>query len=263
MSNLDIYDKIKDVPEKAQKKITGGRLNGMTDIKPMWRIEKLTEVFGMVGVGWKTKTLRKEIIEGANSEKIAVVDIELYVKCDDVWSEPIEGTGGSSFVAKEKNGLYTSDECFKMAYTDALSVACKALGMGANIYWGDSKYDTTDKITTKEQAENYVITFGKKHNGETLKEISEKDPGYLTYLMNYEKTEDVIKQAITLLTGEVEDKTPVGEMKISAGQIQTINMLVETGKADYDGLLNYYKIKDLSELTFSQAQEVITKKKGI
>ena len=84
----------------------------MTDIKPMWRIEKLTELFGTVGFGWKTKIIDKQIIEGANGEKIATVDINLYVKIDGEWSEPIYGTGGSSFVAKEKSGLYTSDECF-------------------------------------------------------------------------------------------------------------------------------------------------------
>lgn len=39
------------------------------------------------------------------------------------------------FVAKERNGLYTSDECFKMALTDAISVAAKALGIGADVYW--------------------------------------------------------------------------------------------------------------------------------
>jgi hypothetical protein len=45
----------------------------------------------------------KEIIEGANGEKIAIVDIDLYIKNDKgEWSEPIEGTGGSSFIAKEK-----------------------------------------------------------------------------------------------------------------------------------------------------------------
>ena len=140
MEKLEIYNQLRTVPDQAKKKITGGRLNGMTDISPMWRIEKLTETFGPVGFGWKTIIKNKEIIEGANEEKIAVVDIELYVKIGETWSEAIQGTGGSSFVAKESKGLYTSDECFKMAYTDALGIACKALGMGADIYWGDNKY---------------------------------------------------------------------------------------------------------------------------
>ena len=145
MEKMIIYDQVKEVPAEAKKTIKGGRLNGMTDIKPMWRIQKLTEVFGPCGIGWKTIIKNKEIIEGANEEKIAIVDIYLYVKLDGVWSDAIEGTGGSSFISKESKGLYTSDECFKMAYTDALSVACKSLGMGADVYWGDNKYNTNAK----------------------------------------------------------------------------------------------------------------------
>ena len=61
--NLKIYNMIKKVPDEAQKKITGGRLSGMTDIKPMWRIEKLTEVFGPCGLGWSTTTRNREIID--------------------------------------------------------------------------------------------------------------------------------------------------------------------------------------------------------
>ena len=153
-NNMEIYNKIREVPKEAQKPIQAGRLKGMTDIRPQWRIEKLTEVFGPAGFGWKAPIKNKEIIEGANEEKIAIVDIDLYVKVNGEWSEPIEGTGGSSFVAKEKNGLYTSDECFKMAYTDALSVACKALGMGADIYWGDSKYaGGKEEVASEKQLE--------------------------------------------------------------------------------------------------------------
>ena len=40
------------------------------------------------------------------------------------------------FRASESKGIYTSDECYKMATTDAISVACKQLGIGADIYWG-------------------------------------------------------------------------------------------------------------------------------
>lgn len=184
MSNMEIYDKLKSVPEKAQKQITGGRLKGMTDIKPMWRIEKLTEVFGMCGIGWKAPITNKEIIDGANGEKIAVVDIDLFVKVDGEWTEAIQGTGGSSFIANEKNGLYTSDECFKMAYTDALSVACKSLGMGADIYWGDSKYKTTTEITeTNEINIEAKLGFGTKHKEHTWVQVYFTDPQYFDWLI--------------------------------------------------------------------------------
>lgn len=202
MENLEIYNKAKEVPNEAQKKITGGRLNGMTDIKPMWRIEKLTELFGPCGIGWKAPIKSKEIIEGANGEKIAVVDIDLFYKYEGEWSEAVAGTGGSSFIANESKGLYTSDECFKMAYTDALSVACKSLGIGANVYWGDSKYANKqdDKnenknkgIETKEQAEQYKITFG-KHAGKTIKELVEKEKDYCNWL--YQNGDETIKKCL-------------------------------------------------------------------
>lgn len=135
MDNLAIYNAVRVVPPNAQKSIGGGRLKGMTDINPMFRIKTLTEQFGPCGIGWKYTITDKRLEPGANDEIVAFVDISLHIKVDGEWSEAIPGTGGSMFVAKERSGLYTSDEAYKMALTDALSVACKALGVGADIYW--------------------------------------------------------------------------------------------------------------------------------
>lgn len=148
MDNLKIYNSVANVPQEAKKTITVGRIKGMTDINPMWRIKTLTEQFGVVGFGWKYTITDKRIIEGADGVVCAFVDIDLFVKIGDQWSEAIQGTGGSQLVSVERNGKYTNDECFKMALTDAISVACKSLGIGANVYWAGnsgSKYDTTKK----------------------------------------------------------------------------------------------------------------------
>ncbi len=142
MENLEIYERVRQVPTSAQREIQAGRLKGKTDINPMWRIKALTEQFGLCGIGWKYTITDKRLENGANNEVSAFVDIDLYIKVDGEWSDAIPGTGGSAFVASERNGLYTSDECFKMALTDAISVACKALGFGADVYWakGATKY---------------------------------------------------------------------------------------------------------------------------
>ena len=132
------------MPDNAQKTIAAGRLKGFTDINPMWRIKKLTEEFGACGIGWYTDDIKHWLEDGADGTKTAHVTLNLYVKVDDEWSKPIFGIGGASYISNEKSGAYTSDECFKMAYTDALSVACKALGFGADVYWkaGRSKYSS-------------------------------------------------------------------------------------------------------------------------
>lgn len=139
MNNLERYERVRKVPKEAMRKIEAGRLKGFTDINPMWRIKILTEEYGEVGIGWRTVTKKKELVTGANGEVAAFLDLELYVNVDGKWSEAIEGSGGSMFVSKEQKGLYTDDECWKKAYTDALSVACKAIGIGADVYYEKDK----------------------------------------------------------------------------------------------------------------------------
>ena len=147
MDNLIIYNKVRSVPKEALKDIQAGRLKGKSDINPMWRIKTLTEQFGVCGIGWKYIIKEKQLETGPDGEMSAFVDIDLFIKVDGEWSAAIPGTGGSSFVANETKGLYQSDECFKMALTDALSVACKALGIGADVYWDkdSTKYSKPDQ----------------------------------------------------------------------------------------------------------------------
>ena len=151
--NLRIYDAVRAVPEEAKRAITAGRLKGKTDINPMWRIKALTEQFGPCGDGWGYTIDRLWIEEGANGEKCAFALISLWYKREDgTRSEPVVGIGGNMLVANEKNGLYTSDECYKMALTDAISVACKALGFGADVYWSaDSTKYTPQQEPQKSQ----------------------------------------------------------------------------------------------------------------
>lgn len=151
MDNMQLYNSVRAVPEGALKKIEAGRLRGKSDINPMWRLKVLTETFGICGFGWKYEITKQWIETGGNSEIAAFVNINLYIKINDVWSEAIPGTGGSSFVANEKNGPYTSDECFKMALTDAISVACKALGVGADVYWDKDQTKYVPQTTAKQQ----------------------------------------------------------------------------------------------------------------
>jgi hypothetical protein len=140
--NMEIYEACRNVPSEAKKTIGAGRLKGYTDISPMWRIKKLTEMFGVCGFGWKIITTKKWTENGANGEVFAFVDIELFVGIEGSWSDPIEGSGGHKLVINESKGLYSNDEAFKMATTDAISVACKMLGIGADVYWDkdNSKY---------------------------------------------------------------------------------------------------------------------------
>ena len=209
MANTDIWGKLENTPKEAQKEIGAGRLKGFTDINPMWRFKRLTELFGPCGIGWKYEITEKNIVPGANGEAKAFVDILLYFKWDGQWSDGVPGTGGSSFVSAEKNGLYTNDECYKMAISDAIGTACKALGMSADIYFSKDRSKYTEaqeapevKMETVQDAAGYVITFG-KYNGETLGNIWKTDGNYIDWLWGNEKTDPIIKKAITILSNAV------------------------------------------------------------
>ena len=156
--NMTLYNAVRTPPPEALKEIKAGRLAGKSDINPMWRIKALTEQFGLCGVGWKYTIEKLWTEQGANGEIAAFALINLYHRIGEGWSEPIPGIGGNSFVAKEKSGMYTSDECYKMALTDALSVACKALGVAADVYWqADKTKYTRDTEPPREKADEKLI----------------------------------------------------------------------------------------------------------
>jgi len=148
--NMKIWEQVSRPPAESLKKILGGRLAGMTDVNPQWRLKVMTEGFGQIGIGWYYEVVSMWTEQGAGGELMAFVHIHLYTTVNDGWSKPISGIGGSMLVAQEKNGLHTSDEAYKMATTDALSVAMKQLGVAADIYaglWDGSKYKDAPKDT--------------------------------------------------------------------------------------------------------------------
>lgn len=159
MGNLDYYNKLKVVPQQALRQIQSGRLRGKHDINPMWRIKAMTEQFGVCGIGWKY-VITKQWTETFGSEVKAYCNIDLFIKVNGEWSDAIQGTGGSSEVSMESKGAYVSDECYKMALTDALSVAMKALGVAADVYFEagkdiidiDSKYGAQDSRAAQQPA---------------------------------------------------------------------------------------------------------------
>lgn len=136
MENLEFYNALRVCPPEAKKTIKGGRLSGFTDINPQYRIMAMTQVFGPCGIGWYY-TIDKQWEETYGAEVKCFCNVSVYIwnEARDCWSAPVMGTGGSTIVEQGRNGAYVSDEGYKMALTDALSVAMKALGVAADVYF--------------------------------------------------------------------------------------------------------------------------------
>lgn len=213
MDNLALYNKVRTVPLEAQKKITGGRLRGFTDITPMWRIKALTEQFGPAGIGWYYEIIDKRIEEGAAGEKVATVDINLYIKYEGEWSKPIQGTGGSMFVVNESAGPHTSDECFKMALTDAISVSCKALGVGADVYYNKdrTKYGGADNREggQEQPKSNFITDLQKKKILAQIKQLNTTEE-QLLQTIGVKSLKSLTKQQASDLIDKLEIKMKKG-----------------------------------------------------
>lgn len=157
MDNLNYWNAMRSVPAEALKKIEAGKLKGKSDINPVWRLKTLTEQFGMCGIGWKITNCKywletADVVDNGmvKREVCAFCSLDLHVKVDEQWSDAIPGIGGSK-IAGTGYGKEANDECYKMAQTDAISVAAKMLGVAADVYFekDKSKYEAQAQVATQ------------------------------------------------------------------------------------------------------------------
>lgn len=206
---MRFYGQVQDTPKEAQKSFNNGRFSG-TDINPMWRIKKLTEVFGPVGFGWWTQNVKYTFQQSEQTNEVAVFcELELIVIDPDSKekSMPIYGVGGNTFVAQRKSGPQSSDEAMKMAYTDALSIACKALGFSHDIYYqaDRTKYTAAD-VSNEPSAEEF----------KTIKDRIQKGIAYVTKSMSKEEKEKFQQDVVVKYIGAVNYMTCQDMTKLNA-----------------------------------------------
>jgi hypothetical protein len=182
-NNKEIWEQFCKPPKDALSQIKGGRLNGMSSIDPMWRIMAMTQVFGPCGIGW-TYEIIKEWKEESGNEASVYVEVAVKFSWEGKWSGPIPGIGGAMLLAQQLKGPYHSDEAYKMALTDALSVAFKSLGMAADIYMGKfdgEKYNhREDKLQEPEpmtpfqvdELRRWAQAFGEAGEGQSVEFIN-------------------------------------------------------------------------------------------
>ena len=169
-------------------------------------------------------------------------------------------------------GIDKGDKAGYKAYTGALKYYLANTFMVAT---GDDP--ETESISAKmnvknmtlEEAKNYVLNFG-KHKGKKLTEV---DEGYLAWLYNSDKTDEVVKKAICLLNQDKtnDELTPYDFMsdedKLKAQPIDNARaqqLKTNLTKEEIIEELKKRKKTKVSELTLGEALEILeTKDKAI
>lgn len=199
MSNMAHWNNLKAVPLDALKEIGFGKLKGKSDINPQWRYEVMTKEFGVCGIGWKyeiANTWTQEVKE----EILLFVQINLYIKDGEKWSEPIPAIGGDFVIERDKNGLHGNDEAYKMATTDALGVAMKMLGVAADVYRGlanDSKYgrEKPQQQPAKQQEQKPVQQLTNQQQG--IQQSNVKWPAFWANMKTFGLSEEEVHKIVS------------------------------------------------------------------
>lgn len=187
----------------------------------------------------------------SNENGVCVFKAEIFA--DDI----LLGTGHA--YEKENSTFINKTSYIENCETSAVGRALAMCGIGIDKSIASAEEvinAVNNQDPTKEDAEKYVITFG-KYNGKLLNEVI-KDSWYKNYLLS--GNDEYIKKCIELLTGE---KIPsLDEQQERLELINDLNGLVELTNTDYEKLLAHYKVESNADMTTEQLKEAIEKLRG-
>jgi hypothetical protein len=140
--NLSLWRAVERTPTEHTKAITGKSYSG-TSPKPYYLVQKATETFGPVGIGWGFTIVDERIEDGAGGERLHIARVRVWYKWNGERGE-VEHIGGTSFSGTRASGkAYTDEDAPKKSVTDALVKALSMIGFAGDIFMGrydDSKY---------------------------------------------------------------------------------------------------------------------------
>lgn len=142
MSNKDFWDRAKTTDPSRVKPITGKPYKGNSP-QPYYIVERLTDAFGMCGVGWGLRVINERMEKLSEHDILHIARIELwYVQGEQRGS--IEQIGQTKAAYMTSKGIVMVDEdAPKKSVTDAMVKCASYLGFAGDIFsglWDDSKY---------------------------------------------------------------------------------------------------------------------------
>ena len=152
MSNLDLWNKVRTPDPKYTKSFSrGGGFKG-TATNTQYAVMVATELWGQNGKGWGLDIVDEQYVPGApilvndnvvGNEIIHVVRVQLWYREGEEIYHTSPQYGQTTFVGKNKNGMFTDEEAPKKSVTDGMLKCMSLLGFSADIFMGlydDNKY---------------------------------------------------------------------------------------------------------------------------
>jgi hypothetical protein len=143
MKNKELWESVKVTDPRHVKPITGKTYKGDSP-KPYWLIERATEAFGPIGIGWGVNVKSEGFIHIGEHDVLHQAVVSIWFMKDGVRSEPFEQMGGTKAAYMSSKGVLIVDEdAGKKSVTDGMVKCLSMIGFAGDIFsgqWGDSKY---------------------------------------------------------------------------------------------------------------------------
>jgi hypothetical protein len=140
--NMTFWNNNKKTDPKRVKAITGKQYKGNSP-QPYYLVERMTEAFGMCGIGWGLNILNERMERLTDTDVLHVAVVELWYKHGDK-NGSITQIGQTKAAYKTNAGSMMIDEdAPKKSITDAMTKCMSYLGFAGDIFsgqWDDSKY---------------------------------------------------------------------------------------------------------------------------
>jgi hypothetical protein len=141
--NKALWNRVGKTDPAAVKPITGKQYQGNSP-KPYWLIERATQEFGPVGIGWGV-TVKSERFERLGEfDVLHVAVVSVWYVLDGKRSETFDQMGGTKAAYKTAKGtLMVDEDAGKKSVTDGMVKCLSMIGFAGDIFsgrWDDSKY---------------------------------------------------------------------------------------------------------------------------
>lgn len=142
MSNKDLWNAVRVTDPRAVKAITGKPYKGNSP-KPYWLIERATEEFGPVGIGWGVIVKSERFERLTEDDVLHVAVVSVWFMREGVRSETFDQMGGTKAAYRSKNGMVIDEDAGKKSVTDGMVKCLSMIGFAGDIFsglWDDLKY---------------------------------------------------------------------------------------------------------------------------
>ena len=175
MDNMEFWNRVKKTDPRRVKPITGKQYKGNSP-QPYYLVERMTEEFGMCGIGWGI------IIKNERMERLSETDI-LHVAVIELWYMQGDKRGSIEQVGQTKAAYMTSkgslmvdEDAPKKSVTDAMTKCMSYLGFSGDIFsghWDDNKYvaQLKDEFEAKDSMREAKTQIEQADTPEALKAV--------------------------------------------------------------------------------------------